>query len=81
MEALLHFAYCCSGGQIKYEVIGRCGTYGGDERCLLKFWWGNVWERGHLKDLDADGRIILKGCSGSVVGDLHCVDVAEDRDR
>jgi hypothetical protein len=24
------------------------------------FWWGDVRERGHLKDLDIDGRIILK---------------------
>jgi hypothetical protein len=24
------------------------------------FWWGNLRERFHLKDLDVDGRILLK---------------------
>jgi hypothetical protein len=24
------------------------------------FWWGNLWERGHLVDPGVDGRIILK---------------------
>jgi hypothetical protein len=23
-------------------------------------WWGNLWERDHLKDIGVDGRIILK---------------------
>jgi hypothetical protein len=27
---------------------------------LTEFWWGNVWERSHLEDLDIDGKIILK---------------------
>jgi hypothetical protein len=24
------------------------------------FWWGDLRERGHLKDLDVNGRIVLK---------------------
>jgi hypothetical protein len=24
------------------------------------FWWGNVWDTGHLEDLGVNGRIILK---------------------
>jgi hypothetical protein len=34
-----------------------------------RFWWGNLRERGHLEDPDADGRKILKcifkKCNGS----------------
>ena len=26
----------------------------------VQFWWENLKERGHLEDLGADGRIILK---------------------
>jgi hypothetical protein len=33
---------------------GECGTYGREER------WGNLREGGHLKDLDVDGRTMLK---------------------
>jgi len=24
-----------------------------------RFWWGNLWERGHLEDSGIDGRVIL----------------------
>jgi hypothetical protein len=26
----------------------------------MRFWWGNLRERGHLGDPDIDGRIILR---------------------
>ena len=29
------------------------------------FWWGNLREEDHLRDLGIDGRIILNGSSGS----------------
>jgi hypothetical protein len=39
------------------------------------FWWGNLRERDHLKDLGVDGRIILKWILEK------WIDLAEDRDR
>jgi hypothetical protein len=27
---------------------------------LTEFWWGNLWERDNLEDLDIDGRILFK---------------------
>jgi hypothetical protein len=37
-----------------------CSTYGGEERCILGFWWGNLRERGHLEDPGVNGQIILR---------------------
>ena len=34
--------------------------YRGQERCIRGFWWGDPRERDHSKDLDVDGRIMLK---------------------
>jgi len=39
---------------------GTCSTYGGKERCIHGFWWGNVRARDNLEDLGVDGRIILR---------------------
>jgi hypothetical protein len=39
---------------------GACYTYGGDSRSVYRFWWGDLRKRGHLEDLEIDGRIILK---------------------
>jgi len=36
-----------------WHVWGRGEAYTG-------FWWGNLRERGHLRDPGIDGRIILK---------------------
>jgi len=33
--------------------LGRTEVY-------RRFWWGNLRERGHLKDPSVDGKIILK---------------------
>jgi len=41
-------------------MSGASGTYGGEEKYLKEFQWGNMHVRGHLKDLGTDGRIILK---------------------
>jgi hypothetical protein len=32
------------------------------EHCIAahKFWWGDLREEDHLKDLEADGKILLK---------------------
>ena len=32
----------------------------GVRKCACKVWWWNLKERGHLENLDVDGRIILK---------------------
>jgi hypothetical protein len=37
-----------------------CSTYGGEERRMQRFWWGNLKERDHLGDPGVDRRIILR---------------------
>jgi len=39
---------------------GACGANGGGEKGETGFWWGNLRERDHWADPDADGRIILR---------------------
>jgi hypothetical protein len=39
-----------------YYNVARMGDGRGAYRC----WWGDLMERGHLKDLDVDVRIIIK---------------------
>jgi hypothetical protein len=43
----------------KNEMGGACSTYGGRERCVRGFWWGNLRERDRWGDPGIDGRIIL----------------------
>ena len=38
---------------------GACSAYGGEERRIQDFWWGNLKERDHLGDPGLAGRIIL----------------------
>jgi len=50
----------CSRDKIeKNEMGGVCSTYGGQERRIQGFWWGNLRERDHLQDRGAGGRIIF----------------------
>jgi hypothetical protein len=50
-----------SGEQFKKnDMGGACSTYGGDTSMYTEFWWGNLSERGHLKDIGVDKRIILQ---------------------
>ena len=56
-------------------------VWGRGEGCT-GFWWGNLRERDHWGDPDADGRIILKWIFRKwegVVGDWG--ELAQDRDR
>jgi len=41
-------------------MSGACSAYGGEERRTRGFWWGNLSERGDLRDSGVDGRIILR---------------------
>ena len=42
------------------NVMDRArGTYGGQEKCIQGFWWGDLMERDYLEDLGVDGRLIL----------------------
>ena len=45
------------------------------------FWWGNLSERDHLKESEADGRIILRCIFSKWGGGMECIDLAQDRDR
>ena len=41
--------------------MGRtCSAYGGEERHIQVFWWGNLRERYHLGDPGVDRKIILR---------------------
>ena len=39
---------------------GHVARMGGQERCILGFWWGNLRERDHLGDPGVDERMILR---------------------
>jgi len=39
---------------------GACGTYGGEDRRIQGFRWGNLRERHYLEDIGVNGRIILR---------------------
>jgi hypothetical protein len=59
---------------------GACSTYGvgrGVYRGLV----GNPEGKSHLEDPDADGRVILRWISGSGMGHMDWIDLAQDRDR
>ena len=48
--------------EVKVDGMGSaCGTHYGEEKCIKNFGYKkNVKERGHLKKLRTDRRIILK---------------------
>jgi len=45
------------------------------------FWWGNLRQRDHLEDLDADGRIILRWIFRKWDVGHDWIDLAQDTDR
>ena len=64
----------------KNEMGGACSTYGREAH--TGFWWGNLRERDHLKDLGVDGVIILRWIFRKWYGgDMDWIDLAEDKDR
>ena len=44
----------------KNETGGACSAYGGEERHIQGFGWGNLRERDHLGDTIVDGMIMLR---------------------
>jgi len=49
------------GNQIKEDEMGRvCNMHGAQDKTKHDFWWGNLKERDHLKDLGMDEMMILK---------------------
>jgi len=57
-----------------YEMGGACSAYGGGERRVQGFWWGNLGERDHWGDPGVDERIILRW-------GMDWIELAQDRDR
>jgi hypothetical protein len=57
---------------------GACGTYGGQERCILVL-WEDLRERDNLEDLGRDGRIIKMDLHDVRLGGLDWIDLAQDR--
>ena len=54
---------------------------GGQERCILGFWWGNLRERDHLGDPGVDGRILLRWIFRKWDWGVEWIDLAQVRDR
>ena len=48
------------GEQIENEMGGACSVYGGEERHIQGFFWGNLKERDHPEDPGINGSIILR---------------------
>jgi len=55
-------------------------TYGGGE-FHAEFWWGNLRERNHLEDLDAEGRMILNWIFKKRDWGMDWIDLAQDVDK
>ena len=45
------------------------------------FWWGNLWVRDLLEDPGVDGGYYLNGFSGTGIGAVDRIDLAQNRDR
>jgi hypothetical protein len=60
---------------------GACSTYGGGERCVQGFGWGNLRERDRWGDPGVDGRIILEWIFMKGCGCVYWNGLAQDRDR
>ena len=61
---------------------GTYSAYGGEERRIQGFWWGNLRERDHLGDPGRDGRIIFRWIFRKWdVGGMDWIELAQDRDR
>jgi hypothetical protein len=68
---------------IKSRRMRRAGhvAFMGRGEVHTDFCWGNLKERGDLKGLGVDGRILLKRILNKWDGGMGWIDVSEDRDR
>jgi hypothetical protein len=53
----------------------------GEGRGAYRLWWGELGKRDHLGNQCMDGRIILNRSSGSGLGGMDWIDLAQERDR
>jgi hypothetical protein len=51
----------------------------GKGQARSRFWWENLWEKGHLEDLNVDVRI-LRQIFNKEDGGVGWTDLAQDRD-
>ena len=51
----------------RMRCCSSCGTYGGEERCILGF-GGENWETYHFEDLGINKRLLLKVVFGKENG-------------
>jgi hypothetical protein len=60
----------CSGDQIIKDEFGTAGRipYITEKRNAHIFWWGNLKERDHLEDLEADENTVIKCISNKSYG-------------
>jgi len=50
-------------------------------RSAYRFRWGNLKERDHLEDTSLSGKIILRWSSGSAMGGMDWIELAQDKNR
>jgi hypothetical protein len=50
---------------MKNEIGGACSAYVRQEKCIQRFWWGNLRVTDHLEDRSIDGRIIFRWILGN----------------
>lgn len=72
-----------------HQIFRVLGSIVGDRRGTLhvwertgthtEFWWANLEERDHLKDLSTDGTIILKWILKVNCNDVNWINLAYDR--
>jgi hypothetical protein len=51
------------------------------EETCTGFWWESPKEKDHLEDQGIDERMGSKRTLGRLVGDVECIQLAQDRDR
>ena len=80
-QAILHSWWPYFNLEVTILILKLTGEYLRGEECT-GFWWGNLRERDHWGDPDADGRIILRWIFRKWEGGCgNWMELAQDRDR